>query len=295
KNKKLQYLFATDSSIHIIDRTGENVPGYPYQLPEKNEIKLLSLIDYDNSRKYRVMAATDAGQYYLFDKNGVNLEGWKPKKLEGSPVVESFHMRVRSRDYIMFMHQNGLVYVLNRKGEPVKGFPLDLKGKTDNPLFIQKGGNASDTKFTALTNQGELVEFNLEGKFLRREQIFKSTSEDNFKMVISSPNERTYLILRSDREKVSVIDSKGSELFHHNIATSSLFGKFYNFSPDNQVVILTDMERQYTYLYNQEGKVLHSLPLETGVEIAMQYFNSNGAFKIYRTYKNKLSVINLKR
>jgi hypothetical protein len=295
KNKKLQYLFATDSSIYIIDRTGENIPGYPYQLPENNKIKLLSLIDYDNSRKYRVIGATEAGQYYLFDKNGVNLEGWKPKKLEGSPVVEPFHMRVRSRDYIMFMHQNGLVYVLNRRGEPVKGFPLDLKGKTDNPLFIQKGGNISDTKFTALTNQGELVEFNLEGKFLRREQIFKSTSHDKFKMVISSPNQKTYLILRSDRQKVSVIDSKGNELFHHNIATPSLNGKFYNFSPDNQVVILTDMEKEYTYLYDQEGKVLHALPLETGEEIAMQYFNSTGAYKIYRTYNNKLSVLNLKR
>ena len=295
KNRKLQYLFATDGTIHIIDRTGEYIPGYPYQLPEGHQIKLLSLIDYDNSRNYRVMAATEAGEYYLFDKSGANLEGWTPKKLEGRPVVEPFHMRVRSRDYIMFMHQNGLVYVLNRRGEPVKGFPLDLKGKTDNPLFIQKGGNAANTKFTALTNQGELVEFNLEGKFLRREQIFKSTSEDKFKMVISSPNERTYLILRSDREKVSVIDSKGNELFHHNIATPALFGKFYNFSPDNQVIIMTDMDKDYTYLYNQDGKVLHSLPLETGDEIAMQYFNSTGAFKIYKSYNNKLSVINLKR
>lgn len=295
KNKKLQYLFATDSFIHIVDRSGENVPGYPYQLPKDNKIKLLSLIDYDNSRKYRVMAATEEGQYYLFDKSGVNLEGWKPKKLEGSPVVEPFHLRVRSRDYIMFMHQNGLVYVLNRRGEPVKGFPLDLKGKIDNPLFIQKGGNASDTKFTALTNQGELVAFNLEGKFLRREQVFKSTSNDKFRMVISSPNQRTFLIFRNDGEKVSVLDERGKELFNHNIATPSLFAKFYNFSPDNQVVVLTDLEKEYTYLYNQEGKVLHSLPLETGAEVAMQYFNSTGTYKIYRTYKNTLSVLNLKR
>lgn len=295
KNKKLQYLFATDSSVHIVDRAGENIPGYPYHLPEGNQIKLLSLIDYDNSRKYRMMAATEEGRYYLFDKNGVNLEGWKSKELLGSPIIHPFHMRVRSRDYIMFMHQNGLVYALNRRGESVKGFPLDLKGKTDNPLFIQKGGNISDTRFTALTNDGELVEFNLEGKFIRREQIFKSTSDDKFKMVISSPHKKTYLVLRSDREKVSVIDSKGSELFNHNIATPSLFGKFYNFSPDNQVIILTDMEKGYTYLYNQEGKVLHSLPLETGHEIAMQYFNSSGAYKIYKTFDNKLSVLNLVR
>jgi virulence-associated protein VapD len=295
KNKKLQFLFASEGLVHAIDRTGANIPGFPFKLPYRQNIKLLSLIDYDNSRNYRLMASCESGQYFLFDKSGVNLEGWAPKVLEGSPVIHPFHLRIRSKDYIMFMHENGLVYVLNRRGDPVTGFPLDIKGKTNNPLFIQKGGSLSDTKFSALTDEGEIVEFNLEGKFIKREQLLKSTLNDKFNLVVSSPNEKTYLVLRSDEQKITVIDSQRKELFDHNIGTPSLLAKYYNFSSDNQILILTDIEKEYTYIYNLEGKLLHSLLLETGAEIAMQYFSSEGVYKIYKTYNNKLSLLNLKR
>lgn len=295
KNKKLQYLFATSSLVYIIDRNGETLPGYPFALPNKQEIEFLSLIDYDNSRNYRIMAATNDGNYYLFDKGGVNLEGWKPKSLEGKPVIHPFHMRIRSRDYIVFMHRNGLVYILNRRGEPVSGFPMDLKGNVENQFFIKKGGNISTTTFTTVTNDGEVVEFNLEGKFLKREQMYKTTPSDQFLLVTSSPNNRSFIVLRSDDEKVTVIDSKGKELFNHNFKTPSLSAKYYNFSPDNEVIVITDKNKSYTYLYNKEGRVLHSLPLETGDEIAMLYFETLDIYKLYKTNNNKLSVISLKR
>ncbi|MFY0650978.1 MAG: hypothetical protein JXQ96_03045 [Cyclobacteriaceae bacterium] len=294
KNGKLQYLIKSDKSVYIIDRNGEDVAGYPFGLENEADISLLSLIDYDNSKKYRIMTATDEGDYFLFDKAGKNLEGWQPKSLEGKPVVHPFHLRVRSRDYMVFMHRNGLVYVLNRRGEPVKGFPLDVKGIVENPLFIQKGGTLDDTRFTTLTNEGELVQFNLEGKFINRNQLYKSTSRDQFKMIISS-NKRSFMILRSDDEKVVAINSKGEELFYHNFETPELSGQYYNFSSDNEVIVLTDREKEYTYLYNREGKLLHSLPIQTGEQIAMLYIESQNTFKLYKTFSNKFSVINLER
>ena len=294
KNGKLQYMFATDTMIHILDRTGTYVPGYPLALPGNEKIDFISLIDYDNSRNYRIMAASELGVYYLFDKNGTNLEGWKGKVLDGKPAMSPFHMRVRSRDYILFMHTNGLVYVLNRRGERVSGFPLDLKGKVDNSLFIQKGGNIADTKLTTVTNDGQIVTFNLEGKFLKREQLYKVTSSDRFQLAISS-NRSDFVIARSDDESVTILDSKGAEMFTHRYFTPNLFLKYYIFSSDNKVFVLTDKDKNYTYLYNQDGKVLHALPLETGAEIAMLYFESLGAYKIYKTHGNKLSVVTLNR
>lgn len=295
KNSKLQGLFTTEKSIHLLDRTGEYLPGYPFSLPNEKGIQFLSLIDYDNSRNYRTMAATDDGQYYLYDKGGANLEGWTPKNLEGTPVMYPFHLRVRTKDYMIFMHKNGLVYVLNRRGEPVPGFPIDLKGTVENPLFIQKAGNISGTRFTTVTNDGEIVQFNLEGKFLKREQLYKATPRDQFKLVVSAPNQRTFLVLRSDGEKVTTIDPDGKELFVHKFGTNQLNAKYYNFSPDNEVIVITDKDKDYTYLYNKDGRLLHSLPLETGQEIAMLYYESQGMYKIYKTHGNKLSILKLQK
>lgn len=296
KNSKLQCLFTTGgNSIHLLDRTGEYLPGYPFSLPNDLDIKYLSLIDYDNSRNYRIMAASQDGQYYLYDKGGANLEGWMPKKLEGTPVMHPFHLRVRTKDYMMFMHKSGLVYVLNRRGEPVPGFPIDLKGTIENPLFIQKAGNISGTRFTTVTNDGEIVQFNLEGKFLKREQLYKATPRDQFKLVVSAPNQRTFVILRSDGEKVTTIDPDGKELFVHKFGTSQLSAKYYNFSPDNEVIVITDREKSYTYLYSKEGRLLHSLPLETGNEIAMLYYESQGIYKIYKTHDKKVTILTLQK
>ncbi len=295
KNGKLQCLLTTGKSIHILDRTGEYIPGYPFELPDHQLIEKLSLIDYDNSRKYRIMAATADGKYYLYDKAGKNLEGWTPKILEGKPVMTPFHLRVRSRDFMMFMHRSGLVYVLNRRGEPVKGFPVDLKGTVENPLFIQKAGTVSGTSFTTVTNEGEVVRFNLEGKFLKREQLFKSTAADRFHLVVSSTNQRTYLILRQDDEKITVIDAKGRELFNHNFSHNKIEAKYYNFSPDNAVIVITDKDKNYTYLYSIDGRLMHALPLETGEEIAMIYYESKGVYTIYKTHDKALSVLTLAR
>ena len=195
---------------------------------------------------------------------------------------------------MIFLHKNGLVHALNRRGERISGFPLDLKGQTDNQFFIQRGGTAETTIFTALTNDGELIEFNLKGKFLKRQQLFKTTANDKFDLVISN-NKKNFIIVRSDDEKITMLNSEGEEQFSHLFFTPEFTTKYYNFGVENEVIIITDVQKNLTYLYAQDGRILHSLPLETGEDISMLYYNSQGAYKLYRTFGNKLSVLNLKR
>ena len=55
KNGKLQYLFNTETKIHLIDRNGNNVENYPVTLrsPATNGI---AVFDYEKNKDYRIIA-----------------------------------------------------------------------------------------------------------------------------------------------------------------------------------------------------------------------------------------------
>ncbi|MDX1586531.1 MAG: hypothetical protein R3222_07300, partial [Balneolaceae bacterium] len=77
-NSKLQYFFATQRGLYIIDRNGEHITDFPVYFDEPLDIEWVNVIDYDNSKRYRYLIADSKGRIYLFDKYGVLLEGWDP-------------------------------------------------------------------------------------------------------------------------------------------------------------------------------------------------------------------------
>jgi hypothetical protein len=104
-NGKLQYFFTTDSAIHIIDRLGNYVDGYPKKLPFR--IKYATVIDYDKSRRYRYLLSDGYGRLTLMNKEGIALEGWTPRETGGRLSSPPFHVRVRGRDCLVAIEASG--------------------------------------------------------------------------------------------------------------------------------------------------------------------------------------------
>lgn len=295
KNNKLQYLFSTTSSVHILDRTGTYLPDYPIQIPGDSPISYLSLIDYDESKNYRIMIATENGDYYLMDKNGRFLEGWNPKSFTKAPAQEGFHLRVKSKDYLLFSATDGTINVLNRRGQNRPGFPLDLEAKVSNPLFVRKGAVSGNTTLTAISDDGELISFNLKGQITKREHIYRASVEDKYHLTVSS-NNRLFSILRYNDQEASVLNQDGEEVFKHQYSVSTdMRMQHYIFGPGNEVFVIIDRDQEFTYLYDQNGNMLHLQPLQSGNEIAMLYFENENIYKLYATYMNKLQTLTIDR
>ena len=53
KNRKYQALFNTATHLYLVDRNGENVEGFPKELPSTTKLGH-SLFDYSNNRNYRI-------------------------------------------------------------------------------------------------------------------------------------------------------------------------------------------------------------------------------------------------
>ena len=290
KNSKLQYLFATKNKIHLLDRNGDYVSHFPIKLKESIELQHLSVIDYDNSKRYRFMAVDKTGDIYLFDKEGKNLEGWTPRKLEGPLDVPGFHIRVRGGDCMVALQKNGVLNVMNRRSKMYPGFPIDLKINQVSGIFVDIGNDFNSTKLVTVSDEGEIVEVNLRGTVVRREQLYKPSRESKF-WLVNDPQKKTYTIVRREYDKVSLLNGKGETIFQSNISASGeMLVQYYHFSSDNQVFVIIDVEQEFTYVFNEEGKSISFEPLETGKPIGLIYSTKTKEYQLYRCFNNNFSL-----
>lgn len=291
QNKKLQYLFATTDKIHLLDRNGHYVENFPIVLDKSIKLEHLSVIDYDNSKRYRFMAIDEGGDVYLYDKEKNNLEGWTPRDLSGKAAKPGKHIRVKGGDCLMTLQGNGILNILNRKGQMYRGFPFDFKDNVKGDLFINIGNNFKSTALTSITESGELVSVNLDGDVLRREQLYKPSKDCKF-WLVQDALEKTYLIVRQEYNNLSFLNAKGDLIFEKNIIGSdNLFVQYYFFSSDRQLIVVTDKEQEFTYIFNQAGNLLNLEPIESGWPIAIFYYSIDKTYHIYKCYGNNFSVL----
>lgn len=290
KNGKLQYLFATRDQLHLLDRNGDYVENYPIKLKNGVEAQFLSVIDYDNSGKYRFMIVDRTGDIYLYDKVGKNLAGWKPRKLDAPMAVPGSHVRIRGGDCLIALQSDGIINVMNRRGEMYPGFPLDLRVTKVSDIFVSIGNDFSSTKLITISEEGELIEANLKGKILKREQLYKPTKESKFRLV-NDALKKTFVIARQEYNKISFLNSKGVLLFENSLISSGILSaQYYNFDAENQVFVVLDTEQEFTYLYDHTGKQFTFEPLECGFPIGLLYAAKKEEYQLYKCYNNNLTL-----
>ncbi|MEQ8243848.1 hypothetical protein [Fulvivirga sp.] len=279
KNKKLQYLFATSNKIYMIDRLGNTVEQYPKAFDFG--IQDLTLVDYDNSKNYRFMLNDDRGNIYLTNKEGKLLEGWNPLAGEGKLSQKPFHIRVRGRDYMIALFQNGDLSIYTRRGELNKEFPVKLDGRFESQVFVEMGTDDSNTKIHTVSREGRLFIVNLKGQILSTEELYKLTKEARFQIVPDALG-KNYILARQEKNRLVILNSNRTELLSKDYLDSNeLSIQYYHFNIDNQIFAVTDKVQGFTYLYRNDGSLLGSSPIDSDKEVGILYSEANNTYTIY--------------
>lgn len=121
KNGKLQLFFNTDNFLHLIDRNGKYVQGYPIKLPAPAS-NAVSLIDYDGDNNMRVFIACTNKLIYNFNLYGVKAEGYTPYKTQALVKLPIKFARVGQSDYLVTIDKEGTIHAFSRKGDARIGF-----------------------------------------------------------------------------------------------------------------------------------------------------------------------------
>lgn len=288
-NKKLQYLFFTDSLVHLIDRNGDVVEGFPKAYSTPMPIDGTAVVDYDNSKRYRYLAKDRRGNLTLFDKEVNPLEGWNPNEMGGELLQTPFHTRVRGRDVFVVVERTGEVSLLNRRGEYYEGFPktFDLRFKGD--VSLVKGPNFAGTSIALIGQEGMLLEMNLEGKVLQEKQLFRPTTRSVYSMV-SDVLETGFRILRNDQNKIAFYDMLGQEVFEISFDNSgSLEAEYYNFRNGKEIYALRDTQRNQLYLFNNKGEQMCPV-IPASQRIGILYYQNLSEYEVFVNFANQLNI-----
>lgn len=280
-NGKLQYIFSTKDAIHIIDRLGSYVPPYPIHL-EGKDIRYLSVVDYDRSKRYRFLVSEQNGDLWMYDKLGNNLDGWTPRPVGEGLVTHPRHHRIRGKDFILAIRKDGLIHLYNRRGEMVRNFPLDIQGAPMGDYFLEIGSDITRSYFVVITRDGYRVRFNPEGKIQNRETLLRAYVGSQFRLITEKFN-KSYLIAQHDRHQLTISDVSGKKILANDyIDLKEGDVKYYQYGGGKSFISLTDRVQRLSYVFDGAGNLLTHPPLEsTAIELRMTNSDQSYVFFIH--------------
>ena len=286
KNNKKQIVFASPNKIYGFDRKGNSLIGFPFENPSKSPIQHLNIIDYDKSKRYRIISSHRNGEIYFYDKNGKTLNGWNPILMEDELVQAPIHTRVRGKDYIIILQKNGDIYVKNRRGINYKGFPVKLDNDLTNKIHLQSSSNSSQSLLEILSDDGKLYKINLEGKIISSKDQYRNEKDAKFKMIQEASGKSPAII---SYDNYNLFKDENNINFKN---IEKLKFQFYNLSKNENFLVLTDTTIKKSYFLDKNLNYYVN-PISNQNEVSiLDYGNS---IIIYKTLNNSLSMIELKK
>ncbi len=254
KNGRLQLIFNTDKSIYLIDRNGNNVSPYPKKF--NNPItQPLAVFDYDNNKRYRIMA-TQGSRINMFDALNKKISGFNFKGTKTTLTQTPKHIRLGSKDYILFTEKSGKLTILDRVGRPrVK--TSESISFSDNEWYGYKGN------FTSLSSNGELVTVTPSGKTTKVPGFDKNAG--------IATTSKTLVTLSENKLTI-----KGNEI----TLDFGLYEKPKIFYIKNKIYVsTTDIEAKKVYLYDSNGILLPGFPVYGSSSMSLGNMDKDSALE----------------
>ena len=274
KNDKLQLLFNTKTKVHLIDRNGKNVTGYPVELNSEATAPL-SVMDYDSNRNYRILLPTLDGNVLNFEASGSQVQGWGYES-KGVPIIYSFkHLSISGKDYIISIDAEGQIHALNRKGEDrlslVKTVALSpfytKKSKYLSESFVltQDTGGVTKVFFDDTKETLRLPDVNLDTRFFAIEM----DNENNFE----------YVLIEDNEARVLNMDLKELVSFKPDSAISSS-AYAYRFTNGEIELGFSCAAANEIFLLNRAGNLHEGFPLYGSTPFAVGDLNKDGEMEL---------------
>jgi hypothetical protein len=277
KNGKLQISFATASSLHVIDRNGNNLAPFPLKLAAKASSPL-RVMDYDNDRNYRLLIACTDKRVYNYTIKGEKVEGWKFAPATDVIVTSAQHCAVGGKDYIVFADRSGRVYVCDRQG----GIRINLKEQLPSPLeafTLEPGRDLAQTRLVTADTLGNVIRLSLSGN-LERLHVSDFDSRPEFSYGdANGDGSREYIFTQGKR--LQVFD-QSKKLMLSQSFDGELSGKaqVFNFGSSNVRIVVNSRQTARLHLIHKSGSESPGSPVTGQTPCSIGRLNSTTAYTL---------------
>ncbi|MGZ3932571.1 MAG: hypothetical protein ACXVP0_14920, partial [Bacteroidia bacterium] len=230
KNNKFQILFSTDNYLHLIDRNGEYVKGFPVKLPGRATNRL-TVLDYDGTKDYRLFIACEDKQIYNYNINGARNEGFTPYKVHETVQLPVKYVKVGLSDYLLTADTEGEIYVFSRKGDGRIGLTNRLtQGCSD--FFVDAGSGLKNTKLIYLDDKNSLLD-----------KITLEDKKETIKLSDDFESARINFDLVDDDKKTDLLIAGSSGLYVYDFAGIRLLGMKEEGAEFSRLDYMMDVDR----------------------------------------------------
>jgi hypothetical protein len=278
KNGKLQMAFNTDTRFYILDRNGKALDGFPVTLSDSASSRL-SVMDYDNKRKYRFLIATKDGMLHNYDKEGKKVKGWKFEQGPEPIIGELQHFQIGKKDFISAIGQEGSLRFLERNGKV-------RYSASEKPLSDYDGGayriaaakKIGESLIIYTDREGRLISSQVDGPFKVIEEA-AMTELSVLSDYLIHEDSRTLRINQKGEEKMRI---------EHELAAATSYPELLR----SDYLGLADQETRLYYLYDVSGKLVEGFPLP-GNHAIIRDMNADGTLDIILWDESNVSMYSL--
>ncbi len=253
KNGKYQMLFNSEKYLHLIDRNGNYVQGFPVKLPAKATNKLC-LFDYENKNDLRLFIACADNRIYNYDVLGTKHEGFKTMETSAEVILPIKYCKVGLSDYLVTSDTKGKIYAFSRKGDGRIDFKNKLIEDAEN-FEVESGNLLSNTQIIYFDKKNNLIE---KISLADKKEIYKSSESDGRSAYCFGDYDRNKItdVIIACSEKAEVYDLNGSKITGIDILDNinPLEVNFYDLNNQGFISIFDEINSNCLVL-NAEQKI----------------------------------------
>ncbi len=253
KNNKFQMLFNTENYLHLIDRNGEYVAGYPLKLPAKATNKL-TLMDYEGKRDYRLFIACADDKIYNYNANGSKNEGFAAVKTQEPVTLPIKYAKVGLSDYLLAVDAEGKIYVFGRKGDG----RIDIRNRVIggcNDFFVDAGSNLKETKLIYLDDKSSLLnKISLEDK-KETVKLSNDFEEANVSFDLIDDDKKTDILIAA-KTGAFVFDFAGNRMFNYTAENAEFKDLIFQMDVENTLFLANNIITNEVNVINPSTAVL---------------------------------------
>ena len=282
KNGKLQLLFNTANYVHLIDRNGNYVQGFPIKVPAKITSPL-TLLDYDNNKDYRLLIACADKRIYNYSIYGIKTEGFVPFKTTDIVELPIKYIKVGLSDYLIAIDVEGKITAFSRKGEG----RIELTNKTIthlNQFDVIEGNSLNNTKLVYVDDKDNLLN-----------KISLTDKKETLKLGDEISNFSSHYLYLNDDKQLDVLCSGDGAIYGYDLFSTKLIEYFSETSVYNDVQVVKNSSHQYIVAYdkagskidiiNLAGKLVKSIDGVSKTPLVIDLYKNNTFYIIYN-FKN---------
>ena len=286
--------FVTDSSVYSIGKISfnkENIQKtakiWELNLDTISNFKVQIVINADNKRK-EIITQDERGNIYLINQSGEILFKKRIKEKIFGDIYQIDYFKSGKLQYVF--NTSNYIYVIDRNGKIVSGFPFKLPSESSNTMLVVNYDNAKTYRYFVACKNGNIYGYEANGKPLKLWSPLGSFGQIKNKLKHSSFKGKDFIYFNNEVGNFYAVNRKGEPRFE-----PIQFGSNFSSPFEKTSTGFINLGEGYIYKVDTKGKTITKIVGDTNY-VNFANFAEKEAFAIaskneFRVAKSKWNLL----